>query len=382
MAEPSLFITVISLCKTFCHSKFISTVHIPLGSFGQPFVFMQYHANHLIFPFFSERIVFILNCRFFKQTKYTSFQRQLSLYGFIRLTRNGPDRGGYYHPKFLRISRTYSRNIPRIKVKNEGPRKAAAPDCDPDFYGMPKLLDAIHKADACRKTGSPGPAPTSVAVMSAGASVGGVSREDNSSSANSQSIRLQNARAHMPFPPASPQSLVSASTMGLSQHRGNSPRAPESDLLSRRILMEQLLQQQQQQQQQSQTAALMHMSPFEAYLRGSQLQQPTATGNPGWVASYQLPGASASGLIGSGAPSSFGLSQQRPPFMGVAHAAAGSSSSARPLVSLPQSILPSHEALLRAHQHSQNMGGGSGSGLGATSNNLGLFHNAMRKLYE
>jgi hypothetical protein len=40
--------------------------------------------------------------RFFKQTKWNSFARQLSLYGFIRIT-TGPDAGGYYHELFLKV---------------------------------------------------------------------------------------------------------------------------------------------------------------------------------------------------------------------------------------------------------------------------------------
>ena len=39
--------------------------------------------------------------RYFNQSKFTSFQRQLNLYRFSRIT-TGKDRGGYYHELFLR----------------------------------------------------------------------------------------------------------------------------------------------------------------------------------------------------------------------------------------------------------------------------------------
>ena len=38
---------------------------------------------------------------YFKQSKYKSFQRQLYLYEFTRITA-GPNTGAYYHPKFVR----------------------------------------------------------------------------------------------------------------------------------------------------------------------------------------------------------------------------------------------------------------------------------------
>lgn len=74
--------------------------------------------------------------RFFKLSKLASFQRQLNLYGFQRLTR-GQDRGGYYHEMFLRDRDYLSHSIQRIKVKGTGVRAKSNPEQEPNFWAMP-----------------------------------------------------------------------------------------------------------------------------------------------------------------------------------------------------------------------------------------------------
>ncbi len=73
--------------------------------------------------------------RFFDQKKYASFQRQLNLYGFNRITA-GPDKGSYYHELFLRSKKILCRGIHRIKVKGTGTRMASNPEQEPNFYKM------------------------------------------------------------------------------------------------------------------------------------------------------------------------------------------------------------------------------------------------------
>ena len=79
--------------------------------------------------------------QYFNQGKFASFQRQLNLYGFKRITR-GPDTGSYYNELFLKGRPFLAQDIQRTKVKGNGARAASNPDAEPNFYAMPSLSDA------------------------------------------------------------------------------------------------------------------------------------------------------------------------------------------------------------------------------------------------
>lgn len=72
---------------------------------------------------------------YFTQSSFASFQRQLNIYGFKRLTA-GPDKGGYYNEFFLKGMPFLVNRIVRISKKNTGCRKPASPESEPDFYRM------------------------------------------------------------------------------------------------------------------------------------------------------------------------------------------------------------------------------------------------------
>jgi len=73
----------------------------------------------------------------FRQSKLTSFQRQLNLYGFCRIT-SGPDKGSYYHELFLRGKPHLCTGMVRVRVKGTGNRSSSSQEA-PNFYSMPPV---------------------------------------------------------------------------------------------------------------------------------------------------------------------------------------------------------------------------------------------------
>ncbi len=73
------------------------------------------------------------------QREFTSFQRQLNIYGFMRLTKPGPDQNACYHEFFLRGRPDlclYIVKKPKSKQERSF-RKSIDPDTAPDFYALP-----------------------------------------------------------------------------------------------------------------------------------------------------------------------------------------------------------------------------------------------------
>jgi hypothetical protein len=97
---------------------------------------------------------------YFKQTKYKSFQRQLNLWGFERLT-SGPDKGAYYHKEFLRDEPDLCRNLTRQRARKGGASAPAASG------GRPVTSPVKPKATKVVTVGAPNAAAGPIIVPQA-----------------------------------------------------------------------------------------------------------------------------------------------------------------------------------------------------------------------
>lgn len=75
---------------------------------------------------------------FFRQTKISSFYRQLHLWGFRRFSK-GRDCGSWYNENFLRGQPGQLKNMLRIKIKKNVGAKHARARPEPDLYALPPL---------------------------------------------------------------------------------------------------------------------------------------------------------------------------------------------------------------------------------------------------
>ena len=98
--------------------------------------------------------------KYFCQSIFTSFQRQLNLYCFQQLKRTGNDSGAYYHELFRRDQPLLSKDMVRKRIKGNGARAAADPGSEPDFSQLhsselvvqPTVID--HASAAAGRKGS------------------------------------------------------------------------------------------------------------------------------------------------------------------------------------------------------------------------------------
>jgi hypothetical protein len=90
-----------------------------------------------------ERFIREVMPAYFRQSKWSSFTRQLNLWGFLRTT-SGPDAGGFYHELFLKGHPGLCTYMGRVGATTQGVdrrrrRSRVTQDrgaSDPDFYSM------------------------------------------------------------------------------------------------------------------------------------------------------------------------------------------------------------------------------------------------------
>ena len=83
-----------------------------------------------------DRFVAEVMPKYFKQSKFSSFLRQLNLYSFTRQRALGPDKGGYYHKFFLRGRGDLCSYLTRMAVKGPVLRNIIETGPEPNFHGM------------------------------------------------------------------------------------------------------------------------------------------------------------------------------------------------------------------------------------------------------
>ena len=98
----------------------------------------------------------------FRMSRFSSFQRQLNLYDFVRIT-SGVDRGAYSHPQFVYGKPELTADMKRVKIKGVKNRKARLLEEEEEEEAKMKatesFADATTIAGASLKKGETGMVP-------------------------------------------------------------------------------------------------------------------------------------------------------------------------------------------------------------------------------
>jgi HSF-type DNA-binding len=81
---------------------------------------------------------------FHSQREFGSFQRQLNLYGFLRMTAQGPDQHAYYHEYFLRNRPHLCVLMTRSRIAAHSKRRSYDSTSEPNFHKMPAMDSAAR----------------------------------------------------------------------------------------------------------------------------------------------------------------------------------------------------------------------------------------------
>lgn len=207
--------------------------------------------------------------RFFKQTKFMSFTRQLNLWGFKRITK-GIDCGAYYHALFLRGHGRLAMLMRRQKIKGTGIKLTPNPDGEPNFYEISEKRP-LPVIDQSKKETKPLPPlrqpipsrgvldPTSPAVE--------YNRIVGSLRNGRQS---QNIFDHQIYPFSNPSENLSSNSLGLVSSQGLGLTNVRENF---RMHLPDLLQQQRQHLQQQNDAEYLNYLRQKAYLEQQQWEQ-------------------------------------------------------------------------------------------------------------
>ena len=140
---------------------------------------IRFQAHGRSFKIFDrDRFVSEVLPRFFpNQSTMSSFQRQLNIYGFLRLVKTGPDQYSYYHEMFLRGRPDLLDLMKRRPKKGYMVRQWYDPSTEPFFYAMSSIQNVLPYQSCMMKTADQVTASTTTRELEPDTTTGRSKRE-------------------------------------------------------------------------------------------------------------------------------------------------------------------------------------------------------------